>query len=103
MFRLFENRYDGPWVFRVGHRADSDGDQCGHAAEFPVDGRAALWTKIVMDFAAACGRVRELFRGPRDGDDLGGVISADAERRACSALAVDAMTGNDDPGWLFWK
>src|SRR3954452_13945232 len=56
-----------------------------------------------MDFAAACGGVRELSCGSRDGDDFGGIISADTERRAGSALAVDAMTGNDDPGWLFRK
>jgi hypothetical protein len=61
MFRLFENRYDGAWVFWFCHCADCDGDQRGQLAEFPVDGRAALWTKIVMDFPAACGGVRELF------------------------------------------
>ena len=60
MFRLFENRYHGGRVFWFCHRADGDGDQRGQIAEFPVDRRAALWTKIVMDFPAACGGVREL-------------------------------------------
>jgi hypothetical protein len=35
---------------------------------------------------------------------LGAVaISAHAERRTCSALAVDAVTSNDYLGWFFWK
>jgi hypothetical protein len=37
MFRLFENRYDGGWVFWFCHRADCNGDQRGQIAEFPVD------------------------------------------------------------------
>jgi hypothetical protein len=32
-----------------------------------------------------------------------GVISAYTERRAGSALAVDAVTSNDYFGWFFWK
>ena len=50
---------------------------------------------MIVDFAAAGGVVRELLRKSRDGDDLGAVIGADAERRAGSALAVDAVTSND--------
>jgi hypothetical protein len=38
VLRLFEDRYHGARVFRVCHRADGNGDQRGHVAEFPVDG-----------------------------------------------------------------
>jgi hypothetical protein len=56
-----------------------------------------------MDIPAAGGGVRELFCGSRDSDDISGVIGAHAERRAGAALAVDAVTGNDYPGWFFRK
>src|SRR3954466_13496898 len=51
-----------------------------------------------MDLAAACGSARKLLWGPRDGDGLSGVESADTERRAGSPLAVEAMTGDHKPG-----
>jgi hypothetical protein len=103
MFRLLFNWYDRGWVFWICHRADCNADQRGQIAEFPVDCWAAPRTEIVMDFPAACGGVRELFWGSWDGDNISGVISAYTERRAGSALAVDAVTSNDYLGWLFWK
>ena len=103
MFRLLKDRDDGGWIVRVCHRADGNADHCGQIGDFPVDGRAALRTKIVMDFPAAGGSVRKLFGVARDADDISGVIGADTERRAGPALAVDAVTGNDDPGRLFRK
>jgi hypothetical protein len=87
MFHLFENR----------------DNRRGQTAEFPIDGRAALRTKMIMDIPAARRGVRELSCGARDGDGLSGVIGAHTERRTGSALAVEAVTGNDEPGWFFRK
>jgi len=55
-----------------------------------------------MDLAAACGGACVLFYSARDDDGVGGIKSADTERRAGSPLAVEAVTGSDQPGWL-WK
>lgn len=101
MFRSLKNRYDRGRVFWISHCADGNADQRRQLGGFPIDRRAALWTKIVMHFPAACGGVRKFFRGSRDGDSLSGVISAYSERRACPALAVDAVTSHDYPRWFF--
>src|SRR5882724_1753750 len=98
MFRLLENRSDGGWVFWVCQRADGNADQRGYIVGSPVDGRAAVWTKIGMDFPAACGGACVLFWGSGDDDDLSGIECAHTERRAGSPLALDAVTGDDQPG-----
>jgi hypothetical protein len=101
MLRLLKNGYDGCRIVWVCHRADGNADHRGQIGDFPVDGRAALRTKIVMNVPAAGRSVRKFFCVARDADDIGGVVGTDTERRAGPPLAVDAVTGNDDPGWLF--
>jgi hypothetical protein len=50
---------------------------------------------MAVHLAAACAIAAELFRRSRNGDGVGRVEGADAEWRAGSPLAVEAMTGDN--------
>lgn len=102
MLRLLEDRSDRRRILRIRQGADRNTDQRGKVVGFPVDGRAAVRTKIGMDLSAARSGAGELLRTSRHGDDIGGVESPDPERCAGSPLAVDAVAGNDQPGRA-WK
>src|SRR5215218_1054386 len=102
MFRLFENRLDRSWEIWSRDRADGNADHRRQIVGLPVDRRTALGAKMAADLTAACGCPDVLLRRSRDRDALRRIERTDAERRARSTLAVDAMTGDDEAG-RSWK
>src|SRR5437016_3085448 len=95
MFRLLKNRSDRGWVVWVCEGADGDADHRRQVVGLPIDRRPAVWAKVAVDLAAACGSAGELFRRSGHGDGVDRIKRADAEWRAASPLAVETMTGDN--------
>src|SRR3954465_257812 len=102
MFRLFENRADGCRVVRNRDRAHGNADHRWQIAPLPIDRRTARGAKIAADLAAACACPDVLLRRSRDRHTLRRIEGTDAERRAGSTLAVNAVTGDHEAG-RSWK